>query len=142
MQIPVLVRAELPKWATAERFDVEARAPQPTPTKDQMRLMMQSLLADRFKLTLHFDARQVSVFALVLAKPGKTGPELVPHPDDPPCAAPGSAQIDGWPAPVCGALLTGRPTAGRWRFALRDVTMKELAGLITGHVHEGFGSPR
>jgi uncharacterized protein (TIGR03435 family) len=37
------------------------------PTKDQMRLMMQSLLADRFKLVVHTDTRQVPVFASVLA---------------------------------------------------------------------------
>jgi uncharacterized protein (TIGR03435 family) len=133
--------AQLPKWTAAERFDVEARAPQPNPTKNQMRLMMQSLLADRFKLPLHFEAREASVFALVLAKPGKTGPQLVPHPDDPPCAAPGSPQIAGWPAPVCGALLTGRPTAGRWRFALRDVTMKELADSLPGMSMKALDRP-
>jgi bla regulator protein BlaR1 len=124
--------AQLPKWTAGERFDVEARAPHPNPTKDQMRLMMQSLLMDRFKLTLHFETRQGPVLALVLAKPEKKGPPLVPHAEDPPCAAPGSAQIDGWPAPTCGALLTGRPTAGRWRFAMRDVTMKEIADSLTG----------
>ena len=33
-------------------FDIEARAAG-NPTKDQMRLMMQSLLADRFRLRVH-----------------------------------------------------------------------------------------
>jgi uncharacterized protein (TIGR03435 family) len=36
----------LPAWVYSERFDIEARAPG-SPTKDHMRLMMQSLLADR-----------------------------------------------------------------------------------------------
>ncbi len=48
------------------------------PTKDQMGLMMQSLLAERFKLAVHFDSQVVPVLALVLVKPGKTGPKLRP----------------------------------------------------------------
>ena len=47
------LKSQLPKWALAERFDIEARAPISNPTKDQFRLMMQSLLADRFKLMVH-----------------------------------------------------------------------------------------
>jgi bla regulator protein BlaR1 len=41
--------AHLPKWVAAELFMIEARAPSNT-TKDQFRLIMQTLLADRFKL--------------------------------------------------------------------------------------------
>jgi len=59
------------------------------PTKDQMRLMIRSLLADRFKLAVHTETRQVPVLAFVLAKPGgvlgKPGPQLQPHPADVPC---------------------------------------------------------
>jgi uncharacterized protein (TIGR03435 family) len=74
----------LPAWANSDRFDIEARA-QGNPTKDQMRLMMQSLLADRFKLVLHAETRQMPFYALVLDKPGKLGPQLQSHSDDPPC---------------------------------------------------------
>lgn len=41
-----IVESELPKWATSSRFDIEAHAPADA-TKDQMRLMMQSLLYRR-----------------------------------------------------------------------------------------------
>jgi uncharacterized protein (TIGR03435 family) len=44
-----------------------------------MRLMMQSLLADRFGLKIHFESRQLPVFVMTLIKPGKTGPRLRPH---------------------------------------------------------------
>jgi len=40
--------ANAPKWLRTDRFEIEAEA-QGNPTKDQMRLMMQSLLTDRFK---------------------------------------------------------------------------------------------
>ena len=48
--------------------------------------MLQTLLADRFKLAVHSETRQAPVFALVLVKPGKMGPQLRPYADDPPCA--------------------------------------------------------
>jgi uncharacterized protein (TIGR03435 family) len=47
--------------------------------------MMQSLLADRFKLALHFKTAEVPVMALTLDRPGKLGPKLRPHSEGPPC---------------------------------------------------------
>jgi uncharacterized protein (TIGR03435 family) len=128
-QLQVL-RAKLPGWAASGRYDIEARAAQPNPTKDQMRLMLQSLLADRFKVQVHMETRQIPVFVMTLAKVGKLGPQLVPHTDNPPCAAPGPSGQDDWPMPVCGALLTGRPTEGRWRIAYRDASMHVIADAL------------
>jgi hypothetical protein len=81
----------LPGWIYDDRFDIEARAPG-NPTKDQMRLMMQSLLADRFKLISHTERQTTPVFNLVLAKAGKTGPQLRPHSQNESCSAPSSPQ--------------------------------------------------
>jgi bla regulator protein BlaR1 len=78
------LNATLPKWATADMYEIQAKA-EGNPTKDQMRLMMQSLLADRFKLKVHFETQEVPVFALTLVKPGQTGPKLTPHDQGPPC---------------------------------------------------------
>jgi bla regulator protein BlaR1 len=79
--------ARLPKWVATDRFEIQARAAG-NPTKDQMRLMVQSLLADRFKLAVHFETQEVPVLALTLIKPGTLGPNLRPHADGPPCDAP------------------------------------------------------
>jgi uncharacterized protein (TIGR03435 family) len=79
-----LLQAQLPKWAQEEEFTVEARGGS-HPTKDQVRLMMQSLLAARFKLALHTETRQLPTYALVLDKPGTPGPQLQSHPDDALC---------------------------------------------------------
>jgi uncharacterized protein (TIGR03435 family) len=57
-------QSQLPKLANTFRYDIEAHA-SVNPTKDQFRLMMQALLADRFKLAVHFETRQLPVFALV-----------------------------------------------------------------------------
>jgi uncharacterized protein (TIGR03435 family) len=76
--------AHLPKWIASDRYAIEAKASGPA-TKDQMRLMMQALLADRFHLAIHFETQETAVMALKLAKAGKTGPKLRPHSEGPPC---------------------------------------------------------
>jgi uncharacterized protein (TIGR03435 family) len=58
-----------PDWLTSEQFDIQARFPAGTPPP-QMQQMMQALLAERFKLTQHRETRQISAYALVVAKDG------------------------------------------------------------------------
>jgi len=70
--------AKLPRWVETDRFDIEANAPLHA-TKDQYRLMMQALLAERFGLKVHFEKKELPVLAMVLAKPGRPGPKLIPH---------------------------------------------------------------
>ena len=55
-----------------ERYDILAKSVGPAPV-DELRLMLRSLLADRFKLTLHHEQRTLAVQALVIAK---NGPKL------------------------------------------------------------------
>ena len=95
-----------PFWVTGsfdappEFFDISARAPADT-SIDQMRLMMQTLLADRFHLVTHSISADAPVFALGLVKSGVTGPNLQPHPPTDSCAgaaAPNQAALDP-PAP-------------------------------------------
>src|SRR5580658_4803312 len=50
-----------PRWADTDLFDIEAKAPGPATTAD-LRLMVQSLLADRFQLKLHRESRDQAVF--------------------------------------------------------------------------------
>jgi bla regulator protein blaR1 len=128
------LQSELPKWAAADLFDIEARA-DGSPTKDQMRLMMQSLLADRFKLAVHTETRQLPVLAIALVKPWKTGPQLLQHSDDPPCVPavplpPGSAMpltAGGLPA-ICGVLSRGGGSAasGHIHLSGRNMTLGVL----------------
>jgi uncharacterized protein (TIGR03435 family) len=53
-----------PTWLQMDRFDVIATAPTNTP-QDKVRLMLQNLLTDRFKLALHKEMKPLPVFALV-----------------------------------------------------------------------------
>jgi uncharacterized protein (TIGR03435 family) len=58
-----------PSWLDSEPYDIEAKTDRPT-DPEQFRLMLQTLLADRFKLTYHRETKQVSIYALVLDKGG------------------------------------------------------------------------
>ena len=56
-----------PAWLDTDRFDIVAKAPQSTPP-ESVKLMLQALLADRFKLVVHIDTKPMPVFALLMGK--------------------------------------------------------------------------
>ena len=58
-----------PSWITGDRFDITAKAADDGATPAQLNLMLQSLLADRFKLKTHKEMRQSDVYHLVKARP-------------------------------------------------------------------------
>ncbi len=58
-----------PDWLETDRFDIVAKFPPYTET-EQVRLMLQALLADRFKLTLHRETKELPVYALTVARNG------------------------------------------------------------------------
>ncbi len=90
-----------PPWLNSDRYDIEAKAEGPpegdmrTMTEEQRqadmkrrRLMLQALLADRFKLTLHKESKEAPIYALVVAKNGPKMKELPPEPPPAPDADP------------------------------------------------------
>ena len=121
--------ANAPRWVRADLFEIEAEA-QGNRTKDQMRLMMQSLLAERFKLAVHFENKEAPVLALTQVRAGKLGPKLVPHSQGPPCPEykglePGAApdpRKEVYP-PTCVAGLSRGMADGTWFVGSRDTTM-------------------
>jgi uncharacterized protein (TIGR03435 family) len=135
---------QLPKWNRINRYDIEARAAG-NPSKDQYRLMMQSLLADRFKLAIHFETKQLPVLALVLDKPGKLGPKLRQHSTDEPCPTGASlesgivpALAGGFPQP-CGAFEQLPPSApGRFTGGARNVPMPVIASTFSAGLFRTF----
>ena len=71
-----------PGWMNSDRFDIVAKVdgnPSTEVFRDQARLMLRTLLADRFKLVLHNETRELPTYALVVARrDGKLGPQLRP----------------------------------------------------------------
>jgi uncharacterized protein (TIGR03435 family) len=68
-----------PDWLAIDRFDILAKIPEGV-DKDKVPEMMQTLLADRFKLTFHRENRDHAIYALIV---GKNGPKLKESPPDP-----------------------------------------------------------
>jgi len=56
-----------PNWLEMDHFDVIAKVPAGT-TPDDQKLMLQSLLADRFKLAIHKETKPLPTYALVAGK--------------------------------------------------------------------------
>jgi uncharacterized protein (TIGR03435 family) len=66
-----------PPWLGSARYDITAKA-ENTLKPDELQLMLQSLLADRFQLTIRRETKELPIYALVLArKDGKLGPKLI-----------------------------------------------------------------
>jgi uncharacterized protein (TIGR03435 family) len=116
----------LPKWAGSEKFDLQAKideSDEPTFTDlslAQQRLMLQALLSDRFGLKVHFEAREMPIYALKIANTGLKFKEHVPN------HAPDGAN------PETGGLMTrSRPgqLTEEW------VTMPSFATILTYQVN-------
>jgi uncharacterized protein (TIGR03435 family) len=60
-----------PAWLDSTKYDTVGRPDTPgQPSRDQMKLMIQKLLADRFQLKFHTEKRELSVYAMVVLKTG------------------------------------------------------------------------
>ena len=76
-----------PDWMSTERFDVRAKLPEGA-SQEQVPEMLQALLAERFKLTIHRQSKEQNVYALVVGKGGSKLKDSVPEADAPPAADP------------------------------------------------------
>jgi len=107
-------------WMDSEQYDVQAKLdasdiealaklPQPEANKIRQR-MLQALLADRFKLTVHRETRELPVYALVVAKGGVKMHE----------ATTGDAYTNGFKGP------DGKSGAGMMRMGPGELTGQAL----------------
>jgi uncharacterized protein (TIGR03435 family) len=122
-----------PIWISTERFDIVARAGPPAPpARGAFGAMMQSLLAERFKLSIHRETRTLPVYALVMSRgDGKPGPQL--HQPAADCYATVRANIDAKTPPPAGFFCGGmRPGPGE--LSGRMASMKQLAEFLSPQV--------
>jgi uncharacterized protein (TIGR03435 family) len=123
-----------PSWLYDDRFDVLGKRPETaTPAanpQQQFNLMMQSLLADRFKLRTHTETRELPIYALVLARrDGKLGPQLRPSTAD--CTALARGRGDGPPPGAGPAPGGGQPRAGGAGFTM-EPGQRPTCGMVGG----------
>lgn len=80
------IRVSGPDWVRTTRFDIAAKIPSetqklpPAEGDEQFKLMLQNLLAERFKLAAHFEKKQMELYELTVAK---GGPKMTQSSDDP-----------------------------------------------------------
>ena len=115
-----------PDWMSDGRFEIFAKATGDAP-REQIKLMVQSLLEERFKLVAHMEERVMDFQALVLARPdGHPGPSLVRIDE---CSAAAVNELrrtspDRYPTPEGGGITAGcSPLAARGesQFTLADL---------------------
>jgi uncharacterized protein (TIGR03435 family) len=114
-----------PKWLSSERFDIESKVDSAVEEKmqalsreqrrAQRQAMFQQLLADRFKMAVHWETRDLPVYALVVAK---NGPSL--HK---------SKESDGSTGTSAG---TGQVTG-------KGVTLADVARILTQELSRELG---
>jgi uncharacterized protein (TIGR03435 family) len=105
-----------PSWITSDRFDITAKAPGDA-SPQQMSAMLETLLADRFKLKVRRETRQADVYRLVKARAdGKLGDAIKPAAVE--CnAARGRAGAPGPPVARLGGPAGGAAPACRFMIA-------------------------
>lgn len=133
-----------PGWFDSERFNIMATV-LPGTTKEQFRLMLQNLLADRFKLALHKETREMAIYILEVAKNGPKLKQATPNPppdandaaDGAPIGGGGklAADADGYPALRHGMTMAvmSTPMGPRARLANQE-HIEWLAGMLSGQL--------
>jgi len=110
-----------PRWIGSDRFDIEGRAEDPKADFDQLRLMLQSLFEDRFKLKVHRETKESAASVLVV---GKGGPKIKLSSDQ------DSADVNG-PAPVGAGTNRGVIRIGVGNLVGNAVTLSRFASMLS-----------
>jgi len=101
-----------PGWLNTDRFDILAKAEPTVPPFSQLLPMMRALLAERFKLAVHSEVRELPVYALVVAKSdGTFGPRF---------------KVTDCPLPQNGARPCANISQGPGRLTLRGMPITDL----------------
>jgi len=113
-----------PDWMHGARFDIAAKVP-PGATREQYRLMLQHLLAERFQLVVHRDRKEMPTYEMVV---GKGGSKMKESADDSAAADDGSLQ----PSPVAPSPPPGYN--GPLTMLLRKSTLEQLAARVSAQL--------
>jgi uncharacterized protein (TIGR03435 family) len=105
-----------PSWLDSDKYDVTGRPDVPgQPSVEQIKIMLQKLIADRFQLKFHREKKELTVYAIGVAK---AGAKISKSQGDP----------NGLPGLFFGP---GGPEGGV-SFNVRNATMAEVASTLQG----------
>lgn len=126
-----------PDWLNSERFILTAKIPQGS-TRDQVRLMLQKLLAERFKLAVHHESKDHAVYALVVKgtpKVKESDPNDTSGIGPPPGAREGlEAGRVGAGAPRVPPGRGGMMTMARGHLQAKRTSIEGLAAMLSNMV--------
>jgi uncharacterized protein (TIGR03435 family) len=112
-----------PSWLGTERYDILAKLPDGV-SKEQIPAMLQTLLAERFRMTVHRETKEQSVYALVV---GKDGPKLK--------KSDAGAPASGVPAQSKHVFVTSvTGPDGILRLVAKSVTMSSFSNVLSNMV--------
>jgi uncharacterized protein (TIGR03435 family) len=132
-----------PEWTSQELYDIEARG-HTTASAEEVRAMARKLLADRLRLDVHNETRELPVFVLTLPKGRRLGPGFTnPAVDCAPFRAGGERPQDHTRQPFADRLscaMVVMPTSDRTlkvpganlRLSAGDATLTEIVPLLGG----------
>jgi bla regulator protein blaR1 len=116
-----------PGWFDSQRYDIVAKGDADA-TDSQVRLMLRTLLTDRFSLALHRETKELPILTLTVAK---NGPKLKPaEAEDLVAAATNPVQPGKVLLPSSGVTMARTPQGGGAIFG-SSVSMPELAGALS-----------
>ena len=98
-------------WMDTERYDVDAVASSPF-NREELRTMLQGVLADRFGLEIHRETQEKAGYAMVAAR---NGAKLSPPVDDP-------------------SIMFSRTASGDMNLKAPNVTLAQLAGALSANL--------
>ena len=127
-----------PDWLKTVDVDIDATM-RPGATKEQVRVMFQNLLIDRFKLTFHWDTKDLPTYSIVAARNGLKMKESAEIPasgsDAPPPRVRGSPELDTDGFPIhAGSQRDGTGTFminGRSQIRGQRSTIEDLANELS-----------
>jgi uncharacterized protein (TIGR03435 family) len=123
-----------PSWMETAKYDIVAKIPQGA-TTEQLAIMLQNLLSERFRLTLHQETRQIPVYELVIGRSGSKLKESDLSASTPSAPdGPLKAGKDGFPEPPPGRPTIVRYTVGgSERMVGRQQTLDQIAQMLGGY---------
>jgi uncharacterized protein (TIGR03435 family) len=111
-----------PAWSSADLYDIEARAAAAS-TPEQLHDMTKTLLAERFRMSLHPEMRELPAYKLVLARSDRRlGPGLAAP--NPKCNQPGETSCDVRRSPVPG------PDTSDWRVTAGNAPVASIIPIL------------
>jgi uncharacterized protein (TIGR03435 family) len=137
-QISDFELVDAPDWTERERFDIRAIAKADiAPAVDSgpaaERVMLRALLADRFKLAIRRDIREMPIYALVLARSdGQVGPQL--HVTQTNCAELKKAAGGLMPPAADGSVRCNLRNSGTGLMTANALPMQTFARFLSGQV--------